>query len=417
MAIEQIKIELPRLYDKQHKAIFSPSRYAVIEASTKSGKTVGCLVWQAHKVLTDDKKRHHWWVAPVYGQSQIAYGRARRMFDPKLYKPNDSEMKLSFTNGATWHFKSGEKPDNLYGEDVASAVIDEATRLREEAWHAVRSTLTATKGPIRIIGNVKGRKNWAYRLARMAEAGEGDMSYAMLSCDDAISAHVIEQAEVDDAKRVLPDAVFRELYLCEPSDDEGNPFGLKAIRDCRRDGLQGTPVYFGVDLAKSIDYTVVCGLDEGGNVVQLDRFQADWQSTTKRVASAIGEQPALIDSTGVGDPIVEELSRERSNIEGFKFTSQTKQQIMEGLASALQGRDTAYSDKWLADELESFEYEYTRTGVRYSAPEGCHDDGVCAYALAIECKRRHTYTRFRMDVAEVEIGDELTEDERIWAAA
>lgn len=417
MAIEQIKIELPRLYDKQHKAIFSPSRYAVIEASTKSGKTVGCLVWQAHKVLIDDKKRHHWWVAPVYGQSQIAYGRARRMFDPKLYKPNDSEMKLSFTNGATWHFKSGEKPDNLYGEDVASAVIDEATRLREEAWHAVRSTLTATKGPIRIIGNVKGRKNWAYRLARMAEAGEGDMSYAMLNCDDAISAHVIEQAEVDDAKRVLPDAVFRELYLCEPSDDEGNPFGLKAIRDCQRDGLQGTPVYFGVDLAKSIDYTVVCGLDEGGNVVQLDRFQADWQSTKKRVASAIGEQPALIDSTGVGDPIVEELSRERSNIEGFKFTSQTKQQIMEGLASALQGRDTAYSDKWLADELESFEYEYTRTGVRYSAPEGCHDDGVCAYALAIECKRRHTYTRFRMDVAEVEIGDELTEDERIWAAA
>ncbi len=417
MAIEQIKIELPRLYDKQHKAIFSPSRYAVIEASTKSGKTVGCLVWQAHKVLTDDKKRHHWWVAPVYGQSQIAYGRARRMFDPKLYKPNDSEMKLSFTNGATWHFKSGEKPDNLYGEDVASAVIDEATRLREEAWHAVRSTLTATKGPIRIIGNVKGRKNWAYRLARMAEAGEGDMSYAMLNCDDAISAHVIEQAEVDDAKRVLPDAVFRELYLCEPSDDEGNPFGLKAIRNCQRDGLQGTPVYFGVDLAKSIDYTVVCGLDEGGNVVQLDRFQADWQSTKKRVASAIGEQPALIDSTGVGDPIVEELSRERSNIEGFKFTSQTKQQIMEGLASALQGRDTAYSDKWLADELESFEYEYTRTGVRYSAPEGCHDDGVCAYALAIECKRRHTYTRFRMDVAEVEIGDELTEDERIWAAA
>lgn len=417
MAIEQIKIELPRLYDKQHKAIFSPSRYAVIEASTKSGKTVGCLVWQAHKVLTDDKKRHHWWVAPVYGQSQIAYGRARRMFDPKLYKPNDSEMKLSFTNGATWHFRSGEKPDNLYGEDVASAVIDEATRLREEAWHAVRSTLTATKGPIRIIGNVKGRKNWAYRLARMAEAGEGDMSYAMLDCADAISAHVIEQAEVDDAKRVLPDAVFRELYLCEPSDDEGNPFGLKAIRDCQRDGLQGTPVYFGVDLAKSIDYTVVCGLDERGNVVQLDRFQADWQSTKKRVASAIGEQPALIDSTGVGDPIVEELSRERSNIEGFKFTSQTKQQIMEGLASALQGRDTAYSDKWLADELESFEYEYTRTGVRYSAPEGCHDDGVCAYALAIECKRRHTYTRFRMDVAEVEIGDELTEDERIWAAA
>ena len=29
-----------------------------------------------------------------------------------------------------------------------------------EAWHALRSTLTATQGPVRIIGNVSGRRNW-----------------------------------------------------------------------------------------------------------------------------------------------------------------------------------------------------------------------------------------------------------------
>jgi len=36
----------------------------------------------------------------------------------------------------------------------------------------------------------------------------------------------------------------------------------------------------------------------------------------------------------------------------------------------------------LAAECEAFEYVYTRTGVRYSGPEGMHDDGVCALALA-----------------------------------
>jgi hypothetical protein len=35
-------------------------------------------------------------------------------------------------------------------------------------------------------------------------------------------------------------------------------------------------------------------------------------------------------------------------------------------------------------ELEEFGYEYTRTGVRYSAPEGLHDDTVCALALAVQ---------------------------------
>lgn len=33
-------------------------------------------------------------------------------------------------------------------------------------------------------------------------------------------------------------------------------------------------------------------------------------------------------------------------------------------------------------ELDIFEYHYTRTGVRYSAPEGMHDDAVYALALA-----------------------------------
>jgi hypothetical protein len=38
----------------------------------------------------------------------------------------------------------------------------------------------------------------------------------------------------------------------------------------------------------------------------------------------------------------------------------------------------------MQDELENFEYEYTKTGVRYSAPDGSHDDCVMSLALATE---------------------------------
>ena len=38
-------------------------------------------------------------------------------------------------------------------------MIDEASRMKEDAWTAIQSTLTATRGPVRIIGNVKGEKN------------------------------------------------------------------------------------------------------------------------------------------------------------------------------------------------------------------------------------------------------------------
>ena len=37
------------LYDEQYKAIFCDERFSIIEASTKSGKTVGCLAWLSNQ--------------------------------------------------------------------------------------------------------------------------------------------------------------------------------------------------------------------------------------------------------------------------------------------------------------------------------------------------------------------------------
>lgn len=54
---------------------------------------------------------------------------------------------------------------------------------------------------------------------------------------------------------------------------------------------------------------------------------------------------------------------------------------MEGLASSIQ-KSEVYITEEMVDELESFEFVYSRGGVKYSAPEGMHDDIVCALALA-----------------------------------
>jgi hypothetical protein len=73
----------------------------------------------------------------------------------------------------------------------------------------------------------------------------------------------------------------------------------------------------------------------------------------------------------------------KRNMEGFTFTQNSKQQIIEGLAAAIkQGQTRFPADTPLDDELHSFEYVYGRTGVKYSAPSGLNDDCVCAYALA-----------------------------------
>lgn len=379
----------PWLYPKQQAALFCDARYSIIEASTKSGKTVGMMVWLGEEAMAGERGQQYWWVAPVYPQARIAYRRVRDGLPASVRKASDSAMTITLLNGAVIVFKSGEKPDNLYGEDVHAMVIDEATRLREEAWHACRSTITATKGPVRIGGNVRGKKNWAYRMARRAEAGAENMEYHKITADDAVRAGVLEADEITDAESMLPKEVFRQLYYAEATDDEGNPFGAEAIELCVGPLTAGAPEAWGWDLAKSADWTAGIGLDDAGSVCRFRRFQQPWGETVKAIREETGGVPALIDSTGVGDPIVERLQREGSNqIEGFIFTAASKQRLMEGLAAAIQHREVVYPEGPIAIELRQFEYVYTRTGVHYAGAEGTHDDCVCALALAVAMRER-----------------------------
>lgn len=379
----------PKLYRKQEDCFFNDKRYSFIEGSTKSGKTVGSMAWLLERTLIHTGKGdHNLWVAPVYAQAKIAFLRYKVGLPKDIYRANESELYLEFKNGARIWFKGGDKPDTIYGQDYKNVVADEASRSKDDLWAAVRSTTTATRGLIRAIGNVRGRHNWHYKLCRKAESGEPDMYYSKLVAADAVAAGVLDAAEIEDAKRVLPDNVFRELYLCEPSDDGGNPFGLTAISNCIAELSLALPVCWGIDLAKSVDWTVAIALDAQGKTCRFERFQKPWPDTMEYLRNLIGSTPALVDSTGVGDPVVEVLQKGgRNNVEGFKFTQPTKQQIMEGLAVAIQQKQISYPDGVIVNELECFEYEYSRTGVKYSAPEGLHDDCVCALALAV---RKHT---------------------------
>ena len=169
--------------------------------------------------------------------------------------------------------------------------------------------------------------------------------------------------------------------MAEFNDNIANPFGTAFIAQCTFPLSVEPPVCFGIDLAKSFDFTVIIGIDKNGSVCHFDRFQLDWRQTVQRIRS-LPNLPIALDSTGVGDPIGEDLARWMSNVELFQFTSKSKQQIMEGLALGIQQRRITFPEGIITDELNNFEFEYTRTGVKYTAPSGLHDDCVCSLALA-----------------------------------
>ena len=395
----QINLRFPELYPKQRAAIFEPKRFSLIEASTKAGKTSGCITWLVQLALEGRPGWNYWWVAPVSDQSQIAFRRMRRSIPPSMQSVNISLKTITLPTGTVMWFKSADKPDSLYGEDVYGAVIDEASRTKEESYIALRTTLTYTRAPVRIIGNVRGRHNWFYRMARKAqhdqEMGvETDMAYHKIVAGDAVAAGVLDEREIEEARGQMPESWFRELYYAEASDDGGNPFGLQHIDACTRTALsEKPPRVWGWDFGKKRDYLVGIGLDEDGAVCRFERhIGMPWGEAVNLVVASVQRTPALGDSTGLGDPIVEDIQRrlfgtvsDEHSFRGYHFTPASKQKLMEGLAVAIQNRTVWFPEGPIKTELEQFEFEYKATGVRYSAPEGMHDDCVCALALARMC--------------------------------
>lgn len=323
------------------------------------------------------------WFAPTYKYLSEPWREMCRILRPVIVTANSQEKRIELSTGGVIDFWSLDDPDAGRGRKYGVAVIDEAGFVMnlEQCWTAaIRPTLADLRGSAWFLGTPKGR---GYFGGVLYGKGQGDTDWRSWMAGQIDNPH-IDPAEVAAQMRDMPEAVARQELLGEPADDEGNPFGISNIDACIAELADDEPAAFGIDLAKSIDWCVSIGMNRTGSVCRYDRWQSPWGETKGRIIRHIGWKPALIDSSGVGDPIVEELARERGAVEGFKFTSTSKQQLMEGLAAAIQARSIRFPEGPIAAELRVFRYEYKPGGrVVYSAPDGFHDDCVCALALAV----------------------------------
>ena len=153
----------------------------------------------------------------------------------------------------------------------------------------------------------------------------------------------------------------------------------------------------GVDLAKTVDFTVLTVLNrQTKHVAYWERFNSvSWNLQKERIkAIAQKYNNALVvpDSTGVGDPIVEDLQRAgvgvyypKPDVPGIKFNNINKENMIEKLQVALEQRMITFpKHEALIQELEDFECEVLPSKrLRYGAPGGKHDDCVISLALAL----------------------------------
>lgn len=374
-----------RIENKPHPAqqqvLDSPARFKVLMCGRRFGKS---LISQIISIQRGASKKRVAYITPTYLLSKIFFTELIKALPDAVFTANKSDLSIEFIGGGSVRFFTGENLDALRGLKFHLVIIDEASYIAnlKEGWpNAIRPTLTDYAGEAIFLSTPKG-KNFFYSLYLKGQSEEKDwQSFRFTTYDNP---H-INPYEIDDARSQLPEAVFEQEYMANPMENAANPFGSTHIKQ-NIYPLSTMPVaYYGIDLAKSVDWTVIIGMDAAGNVCHFDRFQKDWKQTKDTILMLDISKPIIIDSTGVGDAIVEDLQRSCPQMEGFKFTSHSKQQLIEGLVQSVQRRLITYPDGPIVSELEIFEYVFTANGVRYAAPDGYHDDCVVALALANKC--------------------------------
>jgi len=382
-----MKVRVPSIESVLHASqleVYSRlARFSVLEIGRRWGKTTF-----GEQILIDDILRGRLvaWFAPTYKYLAQPMRDFEKALKPLVSRVDRVERRFEFKTGSALDFWTTEDEDAGRGREYDRVVIDEAGFARNlfAIWSAaIYPTLSSRRGSAIFLGTPKGTGDF-HKLYLQGEKDDSGLwrSFRLGSASNPY----MDPEEIEAARRMLPPEVFAQEMEGIPAEDGGNPFGLDAIRDCLSPLSSEAPECFGVDLAKSQDWTVLVGLDRDGRVCRLERWQSPWSVTRERLARTIGNIPAQIDSTGVGDPIVEDLRKVCRKVEGFKFTASSKQQLMEGLQLAIQTREIRFPEGFLRSELESFGFRYSGRHVAYEATVG-HDDAVCALALAVVARR------------------------------
>jgi len=375
-------------------------------AANKVGKTASHVCWINEQAMLAGSGKEFAWVAPYIKTSEIAFNLLKKMIiKSSLYKTlegssnqfhfNNSKMRVRYPNKNVLNFFSGENTDAIYGFEIHAAVVDEATRLKEEAWNALLSTMLATKGPIKAISNATIKNNWFFKMWSKAMKGNVDETTAFkLTAIDAIEAGIMEQSVFDFAKKNYTTAIFKRDFLAEVPDSEVSVFKEDKIYDCIDDEIvqnMGKVKYVGIDLGftegQKSDWTVVTGVDKNCQVRFFKRFKASGQKLIDKLKAYIGNKLAYIDQTGGGITVFELLKTDCPQLAPYTFTNPSKTVCIENLAYYIHSDKVSYPDyRELVGELLGYEIDFTKKGKptynnNHTLAE--HDDAVISLALAV----------------------------------
>lgn len=381
-------LALPMLRPDQARIAKHPAKVKVLACGRRWGKTV-----LGGRIVMETLRQHGRaaWIAPTYKNTRPLWRWCVQVAanEPRL-SVSTSERTITTDRGGFLGLYSGDNIDSIRGEAFHLTVLDEAAMLLPEAWSdAIMPTLADFDGDALLISTPKGH-NWFWQEYAQAQA-DGKQAMAWQAPTSANPMPTIRKA-AEMARERVSSRTYEQEWLAQFIADGGGVF--RGVRACataepQAQALDGHEYVIGADWGRTNDATVFAVLDTTlRHLVALDVMRDTGYELQvgrlKALASRFRPLQIMAEVNSMGGPLVEQLQADNLPVYGFQTTNASKGLIIDALALAFERQAIAViPHETLLNELAAYESERLPGGMlRYSAPDGMHDDTVIAAALA-----------------------------------
>lgn len=343
-------------------------RWASLNVHRRAGKTVATVNDLIRAALTNERQwppPRYAYVAPFYNQAKrIAWGYAKHYSDVIPGRDfNESELKVTYPNGATLRLFGADNPDALRGDYLDGVACDEFADWAPSVFPLViRPMLADYQGWATFIGTPKGHNEFCIQH----QAAEKDPArwYAMTL--KASESGLISPAELADLRASMTAEQYEQELECSfEAAILGAYFG-KEIAEAERAGRicelpyeKALPVHTAWDLGIG-DSTAIWFFQVVGSEVRvIDHYEAHGQGLPHYVNVLAAKPYAYGDDYVPHDAKVRELGTGRTRIETLRELGRSPKlvpnhKVMDGINAARLSMPAVWFDRFKCkDGLEA----------------------------------------------------------------
>lgn len=389
--MKKLTIELPAPHAGQRQVLAEARRFNVLACGRRWGKSTLGIDRLVQPALQGSPTA---WFSPQYKLLMESWRSLQDVLEPVILGRNNAEFRLELRGGGsvTMFSLDSEVSDTVRGRAFKRIVCDESALVKNlrSVWeNAIRPCLADQRGDAWFLSTPRGMNDFKLFYDRGQDPEREDWASWQMPTS---SNPNIAREELAAAAQDMTEAAWNQEFMAMFVSWEGAVF--RRVQDAataeQKSGPEEGHTYaIGADWGRSNDYTVFTVIDVTARcMVEMDRSnKVDYVVQRGRLQALYEKwRPSTIiaESNSIGQPIIEQLQRDGLPVKGFTTTNASKAAIIEALALAFeQGSISILPDPVLLGELQAFAGETLPGGmIRYSAPQGQHDDAVMSLAIA-----------------------------------